>query len=296
MFKVIEIKSVVPIVALFLSICFGCNPELDVNPVKENFEYIFLGHTYQTNTTIDERLEDLDSDYYDQIWLGGDICAETTYEYETLNYLDAIFDLSNLKTHWTLGNHDIRQGNVQWITEKTQKPTFYTTSFNGISLLVLNTNFGHGGVYDTLQLNEQFELIQSVCDTIQESSHLIILSHAVAWRGVDELEHVVDASNAEFSYMRFHISPDKRFADGIYPMLQQVANRGIQVINIAGDFGQKQTQFEAMTEDGIYFLGSGITSETGWNEQFPSYGKPDKILLLHHNTSTQKITWDFVEI
>ncbi len=285
------------IVLLLFLISIGCSKSnLDRYLEKDHFEYLFLGHTYQNANTIDHRLLDIDLDYYDQIWLGGDICSETTAAVETLDYLDEIFDLSNPKTHWALGNHDIRNGNVHWITEKTQRPTFYTTSFHGICLIVVNTNFGHGGVYDTIQLNQQFDLIKNVCDTIQESSHLIILSHAVMWRGINQVEHVFDAANAEFSYTLVHISPNKKFADGIYPMLQQVSDRGIKVINIAGDFGQKNTQFEAVTADGIHFIGSGITSNTSYNEQFPSNGKPDKILVLHHNPKTKKITWRFVEI
>lgn len=281
--------------AALLAVC-SCQHDREKYPDKGYYAYLFLGHTYQTGNTIDERLLNLDIEYYDQIWLGGDMCAETTAQQETLDYLDNLFGLSRPNTHWALGNHDIRNGNIQWITEKTQRPTFYTTSFNGISLIVFNTNLGHGGVYDTIQLNAQFDLIKNVCDTIQQSSHLIILSHAVAWRNIDQVEHVIDAANAEFSYTLFRIAPDKKFADGVYPLLQQVAERGIKVINIAGDFGQKQTAFEAVTADSIYFLGSGITSETEYNSQFPSHGKPDKILILYHDPEKQKITWEFVEI
>ena len=289
-------KTVFPIFILLFSIFWSCQPTPEVVPAKKNLEYLFLGHIYQTNSTIDERLEDLDRDYYDQIWLGGDLCAATTSDQSTLDYLDAIFDLGSPNTHWALGNHDVSDGNIHWITEKTKRPTFYTTSFNGISLLVLNTNLAPNGVYDTLLMNEQYELIQSVCDTINQSSHLIILSHAVAWNGIGRVEHVSDAANAEFSYLLYRIAPDKRYHDGIYPMLQEVAARGIQVINIAGDFGQKATEFEAVTDDGIYFIGSGITSESDWNEQFPTHGKPDKILFLKHNPQTKEITWEFVEI
>ena len=282
---------------LLFAIISGCDKgNLDPNIEKDYLEYIFFGHTYESNNAIDHRLLDIDLDYYDQVWLGGDICSETTASYETLDYLDGIFDLSNPNTHWALGNHDIRNGNIQWIEEKTQRPTFYTTSFNGICLILMNTNFGHADIYDTIQLNQQFELIQNVCDTIQESSHLIILSHAVMWRGIDQVQHVIDAANAEFSYKLVRIAPNKRFENGIYPMLQQVSSRGIKVINIAGDFGQKQTSFEAISADSIYFIGSGITSNTTYNEQFPSFGKPDKILVLKHNPSTRQITWQFVEI
>lgn len=292
----IDSKLVLPIVAIVLTFFASCHPESERIIEKEHFEYLFLGHTYQTENTIDDRLLDIDFNYYDQIWLGGDICSETTKDYETLNYLDDLFDLSNPTTHWTLGNHDVRNGNIHWITEKTERPTFYTTSFNGICLIVLNTNLDFNNIYDTIQLNKQFDLIQNVSDTIQQSSHLIILSHAVMWRNIEGLENVSDAANAEFSYKLVRIAPNQRFHDGIYPLFQQVAARGIKVINIAGDFGQKQMGFEAVTPDNIYFLGSGITSETEYNEQFPTHGKPDKVLILKHNEETKEITWQFVRI
>ena len=139
-------------------------------------------------------------------------------------------------------------------------------------------------------------MIQNVCDTIQQSSHLIILSHGMMWDNVEGVEGAGNAANANLSYKIVSTSPNKRFASGIYPLLQQVSDRGIEVINIAGDFGQKQTDFEAVSNDGIHFIGSGITSEKEYNQQFASYGKPDKILLLKHNPNTKKITWQFVEI
>ena len=291
-----DFKLNVATAVFIMAFCFSCHQDPENEQMKDHFNYIFLGHIYETESTFDRRLLNIDFDYFDQIWLGGDICSETTKEIETLDFLDYFFDLSSPNTHWALGNHDIRNGNVHWITEKTQRPTFYATSFNGITLAVLNTNFHHGGVYDTIQLNRQFDMIQSVCDTIQKSSHLIILSHAVMWKSIDGVEDVNEAANAEFDYVLVHIEPEKRFPDGIYPMLQQVAERGVKVINIAGDFGQKQTAFEAVTDDGIYFIGSGITSETEYNQQFPSQRKPDKILILEHNQKMKEILWDFVKI
>lgn len=271
------------------------NPPTPIDTTK--FNYLFLGHTYEGENTIDPRLMPfIDTSVYDQFWLGGDMCSETTKDQATLDYLDNLFDLGSPNTHWTLGNHDIRNGNINWITDKTQRPTFYTTSFNGICLLVLNTSFMHSGT-DTASINAQYDLIKNVCDTIQDASHLILLTHGLPWGGVGgAVDSCTYAANANFSFLKFRFNPTQWFHDGIYPLLQQVKNKDIEVINIGGDMGQNETEFEAVSADGIHFIGSGITAETGWNQQFPTAGEVDKILILEHEPATKTITWKFVPI
>ncbi|MFT7545150.1 MAG: hypothetical protein ACI8YO_001935 [Gammaproteobacteria bacterium] len=124
-----------------------------------------------------------------QIWLGGDICSETSREQSTMYYLENLFCVSSDTTHFALGNYDMRNGNLHYITDVTQRPTCYTSTFNGITLMVLNTNFGHMGVYDTIQMKMQFEMIENVCDSIENSSHLIILSHHVFWGLVEGINY-----------------------------------------------------------------------------------------------------------
>ncbi len=284
---------------LLLSIIFGlgCNKQhiLDENCHNSTLDYLFMAHTYDVPNTVDERILCLNLDCFEQIWLGGDICLETTQDYETIDYLDQLFDLSSPNCHWALGNHDIRNGNVHWITDRKQRPTFYSANFNGITLLVLNTNFFHKGVtvIDTVKVNEQFDMIQSVCDTIQASSHLILLSHGQMWKYISQVEAVATAANADYSNIPLRINPTESFASAVYPLLQQVASRGITVINIAGDFGQYQTEFEAVSPEGIHFLGSGITADILWSQQFPTHGKADKFLVLHHDLATRNISWTF---
>jgi hypothetical protein len=281
----------------YLLLITGCREDHSLDNKYCNSDhknYLFMGHTYYKPEAVDERIECLKLDCYDQIWLGGDVCTETTKEWATLEYLDNLFNLGASTTHWTVGNHDIRNGRVHWITEKTKRPTFYTRTFDGITLVVLNTNLQHDNLaIDTAQLNSQFEMIQNICDTIQQSSHLIILSHNQIWRGVQEISTTNCLANIDRSYLLLHFSPNKNFASHVYAMLQQVASRGVQIINIAGDFGQYQTEFEAMTSDGIFFLGSGITANIPWNEQFPTNGQTDKILVLHHDIAAREISWTF---
>lgn len=85
---------------------------------------------------------------FHQVWLGGDVCAETTADASTLNYLDGLFDLKSPQTHWTLGNHDVRNGSLDWITAATGRPTYYAAYINDITLLVLNSSLAHASVFD----------------------------------------------------------------------------------------------------------------------------------------------------
>jgi hypothetical protein len=275
----------------------GCNKTMHTtSPFDPTGYYIFLGHTYETNTRVDERLLKLDYSKYEQIWLGGDICAETTKEESTVEHIDDVFDIGSQKTHWALGNHDIRNGNVNWITERTKRPTYYTTHFDGITLMILNTNFSFGGIYDTINVKTQFEMIQNVCDTISESSHLIILSHNAVWDGIDQIANLGNFANANFSFLRFNFDPEQRYKEAVYPLLINVRKRGVEVIHIAGDFGQEAASYEFLTSDSIQFIGSGITSNTAWNQQFSTAGIPDSILVLYHDKIQRTVSWGFEEL
>jgi len=279
---------------VFLSSCSFEEKSIESNNNIHN--YIFLGHTYQNDSQVDERLADMDFSVYEQIWLGGDICAETTADINTIRHIDEIFDLSSLTTHWSFGNHDIRNGNIQWLTDATGRPSFYATYFNGITLLILNTNFSNGGTYAKAKVNAQYELIKSVCDTIVESSHLILITHHSVWNNVDQIADMNDYANGDLSNLLFSIGPNLNYADGVYPLLKKVVDKGINIIHIAGDFGQKVSNYQYLTSDSIQFIGSGITSNTDYHSKFPTNDSTDVFLVLHHNISERTITWTFEEL
>lgn len=255
--------------------------------------YVFLGHTYQTNSKVDKRLEKLNYSLFDQVWLGGDVCAETTKKKSTVNYVNKLFKLGKKSTHWTLGNHDIRNDNIDWITNLTNRETYYCEYVNGVTIMVLNTTFYLKG-YDTLETKRQFEFIERVCDTIDASSHLIVLSHNAPWMSFEDTNHY--RPNTDGSWMFFNFDPILDYCDGVYPNLQKVAQRGIKVIHVAGDFGQRSATYSFETEDGIQFLGSGISSNTSYHEKFPTHGTPDSILVFRHDVIRQTIDWEYVEL
>jgi len=255
--------------------------------------YVFLGHTYKTADKIDHRVENLNYSLFDQVWLGGDICAETTKKKSTVNYINKLFKLGKKSTQWALGNHDIRNGSVDWITDLTKRKSYYCEYVNGVTIMVLNTTFYLKG-YDTLETKRQFEFIEQVCDTIDASSHLIVLSHNAPWLPFEETNHY--RPNTDGSWMFFNFDPTLDYCNGVYPKLQKVARRGIKVIHIAGDFGQRAATYSYKTEDGIQFLGSGISSNTSYHEKFPTHGQPDSILVLRHDIVRQSIDWKFIEL
>ncbi len=281
----------------FIVSCTKDDPE-EIVPNPENVinSYIFMGHTYASNIAVDERIESLNFDQYEQIWLGGDICAETTDDFGTLIYLDGIFDLGSANTHWTLGNHDVRNGNIDWIVDVTGKETFHVQYFNNVTLLVLNTNLNYGGIVDCENVNAQYELIKDVCDTIQKSSHLIVLTHNVVWADIDDNMMVEDYANTVNSSVIFRCSPDQNFEEAVFPLFENVMRKEIQVIFIAGDFGQNATSYEFISDNGMIFLGSGIASDVPYNEQFPTWGLPDKVLVFDHDTLNKDISWQFLDL
>ena len=102
------------ILHLFLVFIIACDKDDDPvilsPPCSTNCEYIYLGHINEKHNAVDRRIEEADLSKYDQIWLGGDLCSETTREESTLDYVDSLFNLSSKNTHWSVGNHDVRNG------------------------------------------------------------------------------------------------------------------------------------------------------------------------------------------
>lgn len=288
-----------PIILLSLSLILltSCHKN-KINPTRKECvttcHYLVLGHTYEDADAVDKRIENADLTPYAQIWLGGDICSETTKDPTTLDYLDALFHLSSNQTHWAVGNHDVRNGHTERITEHTKRPLYYTQSFDGLTLIVLNTNYIDSS--ECSQMEQQTELIKQVCDTISAASHLIVFMHHVVWGNVESGMNVWAYANVNTSWLSFGCAPYQFFENTVYPQLLKVQERGIPVICVSGDFGQKAGTFEWTTADGITFLGTGITSEIDWNEQWPTAGQRDSVLLFNRDLNQKTLTWKFMDI
>ncbi len=286
---------------LLLCLFLGCTSE-----PQQPRQYLFLSHIYQwgvqENNRIDYRLQDFNFRTYDQVWLGGDLCARTAEREATLDYLDSIFDLSAPSTHWTLGNHDVMYGQLDWITTRTQRLTYYTRAYPNLQLAVLNTNEFYDPAYqpkphECALLEGQLEMLQSLADTLSHARQFVLLHHY----GVlsKEMTKQQLATDQLFNFYRPDLlvscSSPGIFAERLYPILQAIQKKGIQVILVCGDFGQRAKQMEYRDASGIIFLASGINN-SALDGPLPAYvtsTEPDRLLLFEHWPREGRLEWSF---
>jgi hypothetical protein len=281
-----------------ISLFFACQ-----DAPKDHLQYLFLGHIYRYHDykTVDTRIEKLDRSQFDGFWLGGDICMDATREESILDYLDDLFDLSNENTHWAVGNHDVRNGNVQWITNRTKRPTFYTKTKNDITYFVMDTNLGFMKKFKDKceEKHTQTELLRQVLDTIQHSSHLIILTHHVIWGGIPGIKGCYEIANACAPFYSFRCDTTLKFYPKIYKELTKVQKRGVQVIVVSGDGGQQSKGYHFISNDSMHFLMSGINNSLDLKRAPAFYQdkdfnfNPDSVLIFHHYPKKRELTWEF---
>jgi hypothetical protein len=291
------------IVLLLLLSFFGCGQ-------SNKQQYIYIGHAYDwkapEGNRVDPRIAALDLNSYDQIWLGGDICSRTSADAKTLDYLDSLFHISAPTTLWALGNHDINKGNIELITQKTKRPATYAHYQDGICLLVLNTNLGHPQLpaMDSSELcqalQQQFELLQQITDTIQQSAYLVLLHHhaLLSETLVDGRLDLLDKWHYVLPSLPFSCTPFGTFEELAYPLLTEVQRKGVQVILVGGDLGQRAKHFSYQTKEGIWFLGSGINNSMD-PRHVPDYvtnQNPDSILLFNYDRKARKLDWWFLPL
>ncbi len=286
---------------VLLSFMCGCQKKDDSK------RYIFLGHPYDWNAPnkIDPRLAKLDYSTYDQIWIGGDVCSHLTADSNTLAYVDDIFHISSPNTLWTIGNHDILEGHEEWIKKRTKRPFFYSVWQDGLCIIVLNTNLfwyyeSPPPQRDCELKNAQLKLLEKVTDTIQKASHLIILHHLSLLSDLRRDENGKLPDDFNINPENIHPTCDSNLVltDWLYPRLQHVQKRGIQVILVGGDFGMRSKQCEYMRADSIYILGSGINNSLKREnapEYVTSFGK-DKVLIFDHHPTEGKLDWAFYDL
>ena len=244
-------------------------------------DYLHISHTRMYNNEgINRQAARVDYSLYDKLMLGGDMMNLSSESDATLSYLEDIFSISRHTTMWTLGNHD--RTDVPLLQQYTGRNNFYTTTDHGITYLVLDTQ------QDTSQIiGEQRQLVQEVLDTIEQSSHLILLTHHLLW--MDDggpLAAIADSvSNAPLSDCWYCIRPNN-FQKEIYPSLVSVQKRGVKVICIAGDLGRNVNAFEYETSDGITYIASGIHYDSPTNQA----------LLMEHNVTERQLSWRFVNV
>jgi len=282
-------KRKLSILILFVSFAFLLRAQPDTT------KYLFMGHTYQFYTAgnkVDFRLMELDMSGYDGIWLGGDVCSEATLEYATIEHINDVFNLQHPNTHWALGNHDARNGNWNWIEELTGRKTYYTSTYKGISYMVLNTNLTP---FDCEQLNDQYRIIVDLCDTIQKSSHLIFIMHHGIWDKVPGLPSPFAYAQSNLKHFSFTCNDSEAtFVNEIYPRLVEVEKRGVEVILILGDMGHHKIHY--VSDDGIDFLGTGLNRSTYKDPEKLANAPKDWILEFKHVPETKWLDFKFHDL
>ena len=223
---------------------------------QEQLSFLFVGHCYQIETAgtqVDYRVRQLNMSAYNGIWIGGDVCSESMLNYSTIQHIDTVFDLGNPETHWTLGNHDARNGNWEFYEEFTGRKTYYAYSSNEITYIILNTNLVPTNCN---MINEQYEIISAVCDTIQQSKYLILLMHHGLWRDIPDLPPPATYAHSDLIYWNANCdSVNTNFVNIVYPKLVEVKQRGIDVFCVMGDMGASKKKFEMDSVDGYIFWG-----------------------------------------
>lgn len=272
----------------FLLILIGqlfssCNHKNDSSYYDLEYKYLFLSHTrtrLYDAVFMDSIVESKDFSKYDMLLLGGDLAWNTSGSTECMENVNSHFDLSSINTLWTMGNHDIID--MDLIESYTGRPPFYATYNNGLCFIVFNT-------MDSSEFisGDQLALFNSLMDTLDVSSHLIILTHHLVWMlGNSDLEGLIsETSNAPYGSCSYCLK-ENNFYETIYPRLIEAKQNGIEVLCLAGDLGVKAKEFEFLTAEGIYFLASGIYEGDSIN----------KALILDHFPNRRKLFWYYKDL
>tara|TARA_Y100000766_G_C18817670_1_gene561305 strand:- start:27 stop:893 length:867 start_codon:yes stop_codon:yes gene_type:complete len=261
---------------------------------KDTLSYVFIGHPYwwEDSKKIDPRIEKMDTNEFDGIWFGGDVISEAGLYYSNFEYLDSLYDLSKPSNHWTLGNHDSRNGNLEWYSEFTKRPTYYSHSTEGLTVIVMDGNISP---LDCENLDKQYEMIKNVCDTISKGYLVFLIHHGITIDVPGIPSPSSYGHTALKNWMAYCDNDSSTYAKSIYPMLVEVEEKGIEVMHVMGDVGANKKYFHGISDDGIDYFGSGINNSYNILKDIPIVN-PDLVLLFKHIPKENKMLWEFIEV
>lgn len=251
---------------------------------RDSKKYAVISHTrLNDNSGINSAVSGLNLSSYDVLMLGGDMANLSAYDDTILTYLDSVFDVSNSKTLWALGNHDYT--NVDLLKAYTEKETYYSYSQNNTLFIVLDTQLDSSRITD-----DQLRFFESVTDTMKSYKNLIILTHKLIWmRDHEVLEEQIDSvSNGHYGDCSYCIQTNNFYTD-IYPKLVKLTTENMNVFCVAGDIGFKVSKFEYDTDEGVVFLATGMnsTSESNWCLEFSNDLDAEKITYSFRDLTTK---------
>lgn len=248
--------------------------------------YLFLGHVYNATHTIQPKIAEINFSNYDRIWLGGDILIEGGNEIQYWQNLDTLIGISQPQVQYALGNHDIRDGNIQWYEEITKRKSYNYYIKNSTISVCLNTMLNPSMCEE---LNNQFDLIKNICDTITDSKHLFFFFHNGIWGQPDtSFPGIGSYAHDDLKYWNANCDNSQTtFLNVIYPMLNEVVNRNINVYCILGDTGTNSKKFYKQSDTGVHFFASGI---------YQMESEKNNVLIFDHDLQSDIVTWGFHDV
>lgn len=245
--------------------------------------YLHLAHPRTaTNGSIASRLDEVDYSAFDMLWLGGDLQYGTSQDDATMDYVDALFDIGSPQTLMALGNHEY--ASLPRISAYTHRPAYYTHHENGITFVVLDTQDSLSNI-----VGDQKLMLDRVLDTLQNSTHLVLLHHKLIWMPDNpNLEPLIpEVSNIGIAN-DFNSLNRNNFYPDFFSRLAEIQLRGIPVLCIGGDMGNHAKSFAYRTSEGVHFLGSGISNQAPEEE--------NKVIVFTHDLNRKTLTWEFVPV
>ena len=241
-----------------LTIIFFCS----LNLYSQNnslLKFIFVPHPRsedRVKESVNPGIEKIDFSKFDVKMLGGDITYSTSKNSATLAYCDTLFDLKNPNTLWGFGNHDVESGNRALIKQFTGRDSYYSYCRDEVTFIVLDAELNAEGFSRTFIVGDQLQMVKNVCDTINVSKYLILLHSRYIWMINSDyfktrLTDSIAASSRSMDTTNF-------YAD-IYPLLQKVKARGIQVKVFGGDKSKINVTYSP--EDSITFYAARLANE-----------------------------------
>lgn len=280
----------------------------DASLVSGVKQFLVLGHTYQwaaDGSKLDTRLEDLNYSLFDAVWLGGDMCSETTREESTIQYLDDIFDLANPETLWTVGNHDIRNGNLDLIRKYTGRDLYYRHKIDSIEILNMNSIVEHPA-YDNCEEREKqgafiHNFIDDCLERYQEIKYVLVFSHIAVWSDTDPyFKNFEKVGNQSGNWVDFYCEQSSLFKNEFAPRFFELADKGVELIFVAGDGGQYLKTFHYHSPKGIHYYVTGINNSiwaTENPEKIAEYNTdPDSVLIMNYQMSNDSLWGEFVPL
>ena len=278
--SLVEYKAVLFLLSPFF-IFTACSKDKTPAPRLPNESYLFVAHTrLAKNPNIQPKVAQIDFNKFDMLWLGGDLANSTSSDDQTMEHLDSIFDLGNENTLLALGNHDIFD--LDRIRKFTGRPVNYSLNRNGLCIVVLNTQENNSEI-----IGPQKEFLDQVLDTIETSSHLVIMSHKLFWlTDHPEMKHLLEVVPNRGAGSR-HCSEchhSNNFMTDFYPRLVEIERQGIKVIMVAGDLGRYVAEYEHTDAEGILFLAAGVSNFDNVE---------DKVLEFIYDPNNQEFNYQF---